>query len=146
VDSRLFAEAVVASFGASAARADIETRGDDAVAVIEPSNAGACSLRVTYQPERELVALLLGEDEVLVELSLTGPVEWPDVQPWIAPRAQAVFDGRYEQVRTTLRDGTLVAVVGTFHLEDGDVRHVYRRRLGWFRRKQRSRITFAAYG
>jgi hypothetical protein len=38
-----------------------------------------------------------------------------------------------------------LSVVGTFHQDDGDVRHVVRARLGWFRRKSRRRVTFASY-
>jgi hypothetical protein len=38
-----------------------------------------------------------------------------------------------------------LSVVGTFHLDDGDVRHVVCARLGWFRPKRRRRVTFASY-
>jgi len=145
VNSRSFADAVLVSFGARAARAEVEARGDDATAILEPGNADACSLRVAYQPRHEVVTLFLGVEEVPLELSLTGPVDLDDVRPWLGARVEAAFDGRYEQERTTLRDGSLVSVVGTFHLDDGDVRHVYRRRLGWFRRKLRRRVTFAPY-
>jgi hypothetical protein len=51
-----------------------------------------------------------------------------DVCDWLKPRLDAVFAGR-----------------GTFHLEDGDRRHVVRARLGWFRRKRRRRLAFAPY-
>ena len=59
---------------------------------------------------------------------------------------ETVFAGGYEEERTLLRDGSLISVVRTFHLDDGDVRHVFRRRLGCFRRKRRERLTFAPYG
>jgi len=32
-----------------------------------------------------------------------------------------------------------------FHLDDRELRHVVRARLGWFRRKRRRRVTFARY-
>jgi hypothetical protein len=50
-----------------------------------------------------------------------------------------------DQEWTKPSDGSLVSVVGTFHLDEGDVRHVYRRRLGWLRGKRSRRITFAPY-
>jgi hypothetical protein len=146
VTSQTFADAVAESFAPPATRVGIEARGADAVAVFEPRNPGACSVRVVYQPQDELLSVRLGPEQIPVELSLTGPVGFDDVRSWLGQRVEAVFAGRYEQERTLLRDGSLVSVVGTFHLDDGDVRHVFRRRLGWFRRKRQERLTFAPYG
>jgi hypothetical protein len=117
----------------------------DGVAVFRPATADACEVRIEHVPEGDLITMYLGRERIPVELSLSRPVVPEDVRPWVTARAEAVFDGRYEQERTTLRDGRLVGIVGTFHLRDGAVRHVYRRRLGWFRRKRRTRVTFSAY-
>lgn len=125
--SQALADAVVESFPAPATRVEIKARSADPVAVFEPRNPGACSVRVVYRPQDELLSVRLGPEQIPVELSLT-------------------FAGRYEQERTLLRDGSLVSVAGTFHFDDGDARHVFRRRLGWFRRKRRERLTFAPYG
>jgi hypothetical protein len=141
VNGRQFAEAVIASFPAPNAATGL----DGVFAVFTPENPDACRVTVAYQAEYELVQLFLGPDDVPVELSLTGPVVLADVRPWLEPRLAAVFAGRYEQEWATLRDGSFVSVVGTFHLDDRDVRHVVRARLGWFRRKRRRRVTFASY-
>jgi hypothetical protein len=117
----------------------------DGAATFRPASPDACQLSVEYVPEDELITISLGAERIPVELSLSGSIVPEDLRPWVTQRAEAVFDGRYEQERTTLRDGTLVGIVGAFHLEEGDVRHVYRRRLGWFRPKRRSRVTFTAY-
>jgi len=146
VSSQAFADAVVESFPAPATRVEIEARGADAVTVFEPGNPGACSVRVVYQPESEVLSVLLGPEQIPVELSLAGPVVFDDVRSWLGERVETVFAGGYEEERTLLRDGSLISVVRTFHLDDGDVRHVFRRRLGCFRRKRRERLTFAPYG
>ncbi len=87
--------------------------------------------------------MLLGSGEVPVELSLSRPVVLDDVRGWLAPRVEAVFAGR-PGVETP-SDSSLVSVVGTFHLDEGDVRHVYRRRLGRLLGKRSRRVTFAPY-
>jgi hypothetical protein len=117
----------------------------DGVAVFRPMHGNACEVRVEYVPENDLVTIYVGDDRIPVELCLSRPIVPEDVRLWVTARAEAVFDGRYVQERKALSDGRLVGIVGTFHLAGGDVRHVYRRRLGWFRRTRRLSVTFAPY-
>jgi len=129
-----------------AACSSIQIEDGLAVAVIEPANEDPCSVKVGYDPDAEAIFIFVGSDGIPIEASLIEPVtaeHWPDACDWISRYASAVFEGRYEQEWTTLRDGSLVMITGIFCFNDGVDRHYYRPRFGWFRRKRRRRVVCA---
>jgi hypothetical protein len=91
----------------------------------------------------------LGPDETPYEFVLAERIARDDVWRAVLQRIRslltAVVRGRYRRERILTHDGRLVLVRGTFELPDGNVTHLARSLLSFFRRKRREPVLFEPY-